>query len=716
MNDRSHFRLLILHVLVASLLVSLGGRLWYLQVLNGDRYQRVAADNRTRDIVVPAVRGQILDDVGRPMVRNRTALVVSVDRTVLSRQPDGGTALLKRLAKVLGASQRKLAETVRLCGPGIKRPCWPGSPYQPIPVDDRVSMRVALQIMERQEDFPGVTAQVQAVRQFPKPAGAGAAQALGYLQPITQGELDRRKGLKVTGFSGVDLIGRDGLEGEYDSDLRGAPGVRSVMVDSKGRVTGTAREQHPVAGSNLVTSIDARVQSIVEKALGRAVNHARQLHNKGDAAAGVVLDVRTGRVVALASYPTYDPSIWAGGVTQEQYDRLLGNGSGQPLISRAVQGQFAPGSTFKISSLAAAVGAGNSLNGTYDCPGSYRVGDRSFRNFEGEARGRMNLHEGLVVSCDTIFYRFAYDEWLHDGGVHPGKKPKDPMVKMATSYGFGKPTGIDLPNESTGRIPDRAWKKAYWDATKKSDCKHAKTGYPDLARSNPSRAAYLKAIAAENCTEGYVLRAGDAANFAVGQGDVLVTPLQLARAYAALANGGTLWEPRIGRAVVAPDGTLVREIDPVEAGRLPVSGRVLSYIRGALADVPKSGTAAGAFNGFDFDKLAVAGKTGTAEVFGKKDTSWFASFAPAKHPRYAVVVMVSQAGQGGQVAAPAVRNIWEGIYGLGDAKDAALPNGVPPAKLPKVRSDGTVAAPSGYSLGPVAPPSAEPTTAPKKSG
>src|SRR4051812_21867785 len=225
MNTRSHFRLLVLHVLVASLLVSLGGRLWYLQVLNGDHYQRVAAENRTRDIVVPAVRGQILDDVGRPLVRNRTALVVSVDRTVLSRQADGGTALLKRLAKVLGTPQRKLEEKVRLCAPGIKRPCWPGSPYQPIPVDDRVSMRVALQIMERQEDFPGVTAQVQAVRQFPRPAGAGAAQALGYLQPITQEELDRRKGLKVTGFSGVDLIGRDGLEGRYDGDLRGAPGV-----------------------------------------------------------------------------------------------------------------------------------------------------------------------------------------------------------------------------------------------------------------------------------------------------------------------------------------------------------------------------------------------------------------------------------------------------------------------------------------------------------
>ncbi|HEY7486436.1 MAG TPA: penicillin-binding protein 2 [Streptosporangiaceae bacterium] len=694
MNSRSHFRLLVLHVLVASLLVSLAGRLWYLQVLNGSQYDRVAAENRTRDIVVPAVRGQILDDVGRPLVRNRTALVVSVDRTVLSRQHDGGTAVLGRLAKVLGTKPDKLAEKVRLCGPGIQRPCWPGSPYQPIPVDDRVTAKKALQIMERHEDFPGVTAQVQAVRQFPRPDGAGAAQTLGYLQPITQEELDKRKGLKVTGFSGVDLIGRDGLEGEYDTDLRGTPGVRTVMVDSQGRVTGTAHEQPAAAGDNLVTSIDAGVQATVEKALDNAVKRAHQLGNKGDSAAGVVMDVRTGRVVALASYPTYNPSIWAGGVTQKQYDELLGTSQGQPLISRAVQGQFAPGSTFKISSVAAAVEAGNSLAGTYDCPGSYEVGNRSFRNFEGEARGPMNLHEGLVVSCDTIFYRFAYDEWLHDGGVHPVKKPKDPMVKMARSYGFGKPTGIDLPNESAGRIPDRGWKKDYWEATRKSDCKHAKTGYPGM---DPARAAYLKAIAAENCTDGYVWRAGDAANFAVGQGDVLVTPLQLTRAYAALANGGTLWQPRLARAVVSPDGRVIRSINPVKAGKLPVSKRILSYVRNSLADVPKSGTAAGAFSGWDFDKLAVAGKTGTAEVYGKKDTSWFASFAPAKNPRYAVVVMVSQAGQGAQVAAPAVREIYEGIYGLGkDNKPPLLPDGTPPGKLPKIAPDGSVTPPKGY--------------------
>jgi penicillin-binding protein 2 len=689
MNSRSHQRLVVLHVLVLSLLVILVGRLWNLQVMDGKHYRQVAAENRTRDIVVPAVRGQILDDMGRPLVRNRTALVVSVDRTTMSRQKDGGKTVLTRLAKVLGISYDELSQRVRLCGPTTKRPCWPGSPYQPIPVDNKIEPKKALQIVERQEDFPGVTASVQAVRDYPRPDGAGAVQALGYLQPITQEELDKRKGLKVTGFSGVDLIGRDGLEARYDADLRGGPGIRKVNVDSKGRVTGIASELPAQPGGNLVTNLDSKVQGAVENAVQEAVKNVRHDGGKADSAAGVVMDVRTGRVVALASYPSYDLNIWTGGISQNEYDGLLGKGKGEPLISRATQGQFAPGSTFKISSLAAAVGDGYSLRGTYDCPGSYDVGSRAFHNFEGQGHGSMNLHTAIVVSCDTIFYRFAYEEWQRDGAVHPVKNPKDPMVKMARAYGFGARTGIDLPSESPGRIPDRGWKQSYWNATKKSDCKHAKTGYPG---EPPDREGYLKAIAKENCAEGYMWRAGDAANFSVGQGDVLVTPLQLARAYAAVANGGTLVTPRLARAVVRPDGTVVRRIDPPAGPKLPVSREVLTYLRDALGKVPSEGTARGAFAGFDFKKVAIAGKTGTAEVYGKKDTAWFASYAPADSPRLVTVVMVSQAGTGGQYSAPAVRQIWEAIFGL-KGKPAALPYGKLPDELPKFRSDGTVVAP-----------------------
>ncbi|MQY06210.1 penicillin-binding protein 2 [Actinomadura macrotermitis] len=686
MNPRTHFRLMVLYVLVAAMILVLLGRLWTLQVLGGAHYRQVAAENRTRDIVVPAVRGLILDDQGRPLARNRTALVISVDRTTLSRQKDRGRAVLDRLAGVLGTTRAALELKTRLCAPAVQRPCWPGSPFQPIPVEDRADPKRALQIMERQEEFPGVSAQLQAVREYPAPSGATATQTIGYLQPITQEEMDRSKGLRVTGYSGVDLVGRDGLEGSYDADLRGEPGLRRVLVDSQGRVTGTAHERPPVPGGNLVTSLNAQVQGAAEKALQNAIKSARTAGHRADAGAAVVLDVRTGGVVALASYPTYDPSVWTGGISQDKYDALLGKKNGEPLISRATQGQFAPGSTFKISSVSAAVADGYDLHGTYSCPGSFNVGARAFRNFEGQGHGDMNLHTALVVSCDTIFYRFAYEEWLRDGGMKPKQNPKDPMAHMARKWGFGSRTGIDLPSEVSGRIPDRGWKKSYWNSTKDSDCKAAKTGYPQVEKEDPARAAYLKAMAVENCTEGYVWRAGDAANLSVGQGDVLVTPLQLARAYAALANGGRLVVPRLAQAVMRPDGTLARRIQAPPAQKLPVDPKVLAYIRGGLAGVPKEGTARGAFAGFDFKRVEVAGKTGTAEVFGKDDTSWFASFAPVSNPHFAVVAMVAQGGTGASTAAPAVREIYEAMYGA-KGKEPILKNGELPSGLPKVRFD-----------------------------
>lgn len=706
MGATSRTRLMVLHVLVISLLVCLGARLWYVQIMSGGSYAKVAADNRHREIVVPAVRGDILDSVGRPLVDNRSALVVSVNRTTLKQQPDGGAAVLRRLAAVLHTTPTNLKHKIRPCAKGVKRPCWPGSPYQPIPVSSKVGTKTALQILERKEDFPGVSARVQAVRRYPKPDDANPAQVLGYLQPITQQELDKRAGLQKH-YSGVDQVGRDGLEQTYDQRLRGTPGERRVTVDSQGRVTGTASERPPKTGDQLVTSINAQVQADAEKAIKHSIDKARTAGSPAKSAAAAVLDVRTGHVIALASYPSYDPSIWVGGISQHDYDRLLSDKHGKPLISRATEGEFPPGSTFKISSTAAAVSDGYDLHGTYQCPSSVQVGNRAFHNFEGESGGAMSLHRALVMSCDTVFYQFAYQEWKRAGGTHPKKNPKDPMVHMARQFGFGKQTGIDLPDESAGRIPDRTWKYDYWKATKDTNCKHAATGYPDVERTDPSRASYLKALAEENCKRGYVWRPGDAANFAIGQGDVLATPLQLANAYASLANGGTVHAPRIGKALVRPDGTLVKKITAPKVRTLPDPDGVLAYIRKALGDVTRTGTGAGAFAGFPLDKFPVAGKTGTSEVWGQKDTSWFASFAPVKNPRFAVVAMISQAGEGATYAAPAVREIYEGIYGISggkaDASKAAFPDGKSPTKLPDIHNDGTVEPPSGFGTAAYAP-------------
>ncbi|WP_204044691.1 penicillin-binding protein 2 [Acrocarpospora phusangensis] len=673
-------RFVVLHVTVMTLLVVLGVRLWQIQVARGPEFRVVATETRTRVVMVPAIRGQILDSSGRPLVRNRSGLVVSIDRTRLERMPDGGKAVLAKLAAVLKSTPETLRERIRPCGPGVARPCFPGSPYQPIPVDDAVTTREALQILERQEEFPGVTAEVQAVREYP--GRSHASQVLGYLQPVTEHELEKREGLKAS-YSGVDLVGRDGLESVYDEALRGKPGLRRVQVDRLGKVIGVEQQVSPVTGDTLITSIDARVQDIVEKALAGAMKSAP----RADGAAGVVLDVRTGRVIAMASVPTYDPSVWTGGISENEYQRLLSDQSGRPLVSRAIKGTFAPGSTFKVTSVSAMVKDGYPLRGTYDCPGAFMVGSRPFHNFRGIGLGPMNLHTALVKSCDTIFYRAAYEMWLRDGGMKPKPKPKDPMAAMSRAYGFGAKTGIDIPGESPGRIPDRYWKKELWAATRAQNCVRAKKGYPEVKDS--ARAAFLKRLAYENCLEGFQWRAGDAANFSIGQGDVLVTPLQLANAYAALVGDGRLRSPRIAWALVRPDGTMVKEIKPPVVGRLPISEETRQYIKDALSQVPSDGTAAGAFGGWPMDLVRIGGKTGTAEVYGKADTSWFASFAPTSKPRYVVVVMVSQGGMGGSTAAPAVRQIYEGIYGFGkDHAPAALPE--PPARPPRIKPDGTV--------------------------
>lgn len=688
---RTKNRLLVLQVLVVSLLALLAVRLWQVQVVRGAEFVAAATETRTRDVVVPAVRGQILDSAGRPLVRNRTRLVVSVDRTSLNRMRGNGKDVLQKLATVLNRRPADLRMRIRACGPGVTRPCWPGSPYQPIPIDDDVTTREALQILERQEEFPGVTAEVQAVREYP--GSTAAAQALGYLQPITQEELDRRDGFKAV-FSGVDLVGRDGLEAVYDRSLRGVPGLRRVQVDRLGKVIGVERQVPPTPGDTLITSIDAKVQAVTEKALAEAMKSAPA----ADGAAGVVLDVRTGRVVALASAPTYNPAVWTGGISEVEYQRLLSGKAGKPLVSRAIKGEFAPGSTFKVSSVSAMLSDGYPLHGHYDCPGSYMVGSRAFSNFRGAGLGTLTLHTALVKSCDTIFYRAAYEQWLRDGGLRPRGKTKEPMANMARAFGFGHPTGVDLPGESAGRIPDREWKKRIWEATKTENCRRAKTGYPEVAKGSAGRAAFLKQLAYENCLEGYQWRPGDAANFSIGQGDVLVTPLQLAAAYAALVGDGRLRSPRLGWALVRPDGTMVKEIKVPVVGRLPLSPVERAYIKGALSQVPSDGTAAGAFAGFPMNKVRIGGKTGTAEVYGKADTSWFASFAPADKPRFVVVVMVSQGGMGGQTAAPAVRKIYEGIYGIapqahpqGKPVRAALPAGHPARELPMIKRDGTVA-------------------------
>jgi len=674
-------RLISVAVIVAGLLAVLGARLWYLQIETHSTYVALADQDRIRDVVQPAVRGEILDDIGQPLVANASALVVAVNMETLLQQPDGGAAELARLAKLLNISDTTMQQRVRLCTVGVHQPCWQGSPYQPIPVAENVTESVALQVLEDRASFPGVTADIQPVVQYPEPVGQDAAQVLGYLQPATTQELAQMHE-PVTGFTGDELVGQSGLESEYDAQLRGTPGMDEIAVNASGQQLSTIKDVKPQAGDDLVTSINTKLQVATENILANAVQQA-QVANPGATSGAAVVMTTTGRVIAMASYPTYDPSVWSNGISEQEFQRLFGTQDAEPILNRATQGQYAPGSTWKVTTTTAAVNDGYSLYGSYDCPASLDVDGHVFNNDFGNG-GYMSLHEALVVSCDTVFYDFGYDIWLTDGRqydtVTSPNFPVQEMQRTELKWGFGKPTGVDLPGEYQGTVPTREWLYYFWKD-------NAYTGQ-DWCKYGRANGSYVQQIEFQDCQTGNVWEPGQAVISAIGQGYVAVTPLQLARAYAALANGGTLYSPRVGEEVLSPSGKVVETITPPVAGHLPASAATLAYIRGALQDVVTQGTAAGAFGGFPLGRVCIAGKTGTAQVFGKVATSVFASFAPCGDPKYVVVVMIPDSGYGADVSAPAVRKIWDALYGL-EGQSAALPGGNLPAP-PTINSAGQI--------------------------
>ncbi|WP_328364509.1 penicillin-binding protein 2 [Streptomyces sp. NBC_00445] len=687
-TPRVQIRLVVIQILVLSLLGTLGGRLWYLQIREGDEYAKEASGNHVQQVVQPAVRGSILDARGVALADNETRLVVSASRTELLKMKDDGKAVLTKLASVLGMKPKEVMDKVRLCDAKTPQPCWNGSPYQPIPVTDEATPRQALQIRERSEDFPGITAEPQAVRRYTSPGAANAAQVLGYLSPVTDEEITKAQDTDSP-YLRSDQVGRSGLERAYDKELRGKAGVTRYEVDNLGRVIGQAEADEAQPGDNLVTSIDARVQRVAEYELNEAMKKARDVFDdntgenyKADSGAVIVMEAKTGRLVAMASNPTYDPNAWVGGISAKDYTRLTGKSSNYPLLNRAIQGQAAPGSIFKVVSTAAAVEAGYPFDGNYDCSSSYSVGGQVFKNFESQSYGPIGLGRALEVSCDTVFYRLAHSEWQKDGGINPKKgEPKDYFYKAAHQFGLGKETGIDLPNEVAGRVPDRQWKQSYWEANKDAWCKTGK-----------KNGSYVEKISYENCLEGNKMRAGDEINYSIGQGDTLVTPIQMATIYGAIANGGTLYDPTVGKAIISADGKTVSPIKPSAHGKLPVSRKTLAEMNEALAGVATRGTAAWRFGGWPQDKIPMHAKTGTAEVYGKQTTSWFATYTKD----YTVVMTISQGGTGSGASGPAVRNIYDALYGVSDdgrinPKNALLPT--PQKSLPKIKTDGSITAP-----------------------
>jgi penicillin-binding protein 2 len=686
MNNKSRLSLLVVQILIISLMTALFGRLFYLQVAAGPKYREAALSIQSRDVVAPATRGLIVDGYGVPLAMNKAGLAITIDRIAIDKLEDKGVGVMKRLAALLNLKYEDVYQNTRLCGElpkGKKAGCWQGSRYQPIPITKSADPDIALQIVERSDAFPGVDAQPVAIRNYPSYLDVNAAHVLGYVGPLTESDLLESNGKQ---YFRSETIGKSGLEIQYDSFLRGEPGIRTVIVDRKESITRESQNTKPVPGDHLVTSLDVRLQAATEKALKDAVLRGRANGYTSDSGAAIVMDVKTGQILALASYPTYDPNSWEKGLTVQQASDLFSEKKSVPALNRAIQGLFAPASTFKVVSVVAAADAGYDINANYDCPSQVQVGTRAFQNFDSKNQGRMDMKKAIAVSCDTIWYQIAFDEWLRDGGLKPKSNPNDYFFKAAQAFDITEKVGIDLPSESRSRLADRAYKKRWHDQNKDFYC-----NYKDRA-TKAQQTPFLLQLAAENCVDGDKIRAGDAVNFSIGQGDTVVTPLKLTQMYAAIANGGTIWQASIAKAVVKTDGTVVETFTPAKLGTLDVEASTIKFLQQSLREVVVSGTGAGAFAGFPIE---ISGKTGTGQVFGKNpdgslkdDTSWFASYAPSDNPRYAVVMMVGQGGFGASTSGVGVRQIYEALFGVSGNKiipgAALFPEGKPPMQLPKI--------------------------------
>ena len=547
-TPRSRWRLIVLQVLVISLVATLLGRLAWMQVDEGGQ-AAAAVDSRVRDIAVPAPRGLIYDQAGRVLSTNRPATDVLVDRAVLASQPDRGASVVNTIADFTGTPAATILGRMISCSePNAGTECFTGGPYEPAPVALDVSVESVMDLIENPSRYPGISVRTRAVRDYNHDPGANAAHILGYLGSPTQSEVESDPTLH-----GGSLIGRGGIESAYDDYLRGQDGIQRISLDRTGITGDLLSETTPVTGASVVSTIDAQLQATVEKELADAVNVARYRGYPADSGAAVVLDVTNGDVLAAASYPTFDRQVFEAGLTDEEYAVLTGDD--QPLLDRVIQAELAPASTFKVVTATAAANSGYSLDGIYPCPPAYNVGNQAFTNYESAPYPPLTIAEALVVSCNTVFYKFAAEMYAADGGLEAKPDAVEAVANTAKAFGFGSLTGVDLPGESPGRVTDRARKLSDYEELSAAYCERAENGYPE--EPDPALAELYRQYAEEYCRDGDTYRVGDAINQSVGQGDILVTPLQLARAYAAVGNGGTLYAPHLVKGIVGPDGIFI---------------------------------------------------------------------------------------------------------------------------------------------------------------
>jgi penicillin-binding protein 2 len=634
MTDNSRVRVSIVGVVVVALFSTLLVRLWFLQsgAESGLKVQAEVAS--TRVIQTESPRGAILDRNGKVLVRDRSSWAVTVDRTLDAETAD---RVLGQLAEQLGIPAPDLESQYH-----SKRQ----SQLKPAVVALDVSQGNRLAILQDPQDYPGVDVTRLTVRSYPQ--GSLAAQLLGYVGEIPEEDMKR---LAERGYQPGDSIGQAGVEAVFESVLRGRPRRETVLVNPQGRQVGSPIDVEPgTVGHDVQLTIDANVQRAAEESLAQGIAAVRTVQNndrrdegfftyRAPAGAAIVLDATDGSVVADASFPTYPLDWWVGGISEDHYAQISGDSSDYPMINRATQGAYAPGSTFKlVTSLAMTKYGIRGIGDYYTDQGHVLLDGTDFKNAGTEVLGAVNLERALTVSSDTYFYTVG-DEFWHIW--NRGDEARGMGIQTeARDLGFGAPTAIEL-DEADGRVPDPEWKADF-----------ARSYYKDKKDQEANAIWYPF----------------DDIFPAVGQGDLTVTPLQLANAYAAFANNGTLWQPHVEQGIADSNGEVVNPFVKKAIRRVTFDpatrAAMLAGFTGAVSN--EQGTAYAAFAGFPLDRIPVAGKTGTAQVAGKDDTSLFVAMfgGTPEQPRYVVAVVVEQAGFGSSTAAPIARRIIEQMNDL----------------------------------------------------
>jgi penicillin-binding protein 2 len=566
-------------------------RLWYLQILNGEEYERFSKSNRIRLVRIPAPRGRILDREGRELVTNRP----SFDLYANPEDVKDVNGLALNLSAVLGMTPDSIKSRLS------RRGSYEG--FGPVLIAKDLNRdQLAFIEVRRSSTLSGVYVELSHVRQYP--AGTLGSSFLGYMGRVSEREL-----AEIPGIHSDDLIGKSGVEKSFDAFLRGRDGFRQRSIDALGREVKSTLFQKDLLsrastpGNDVVLSIDMELQREAEDAL------------RDHSGAIVVVDVNTGEVLALASRPSFDPSQFATGIDPKRWQALIEDPY-HPLINRATQGAYPPGSVFKIITALAALEEGViSPDTSFNCPGNYRLGNQNYMCWKRSGHGWVNLHSAIVESCDVFFYKTVE------------KLGIDRLSHYMDMFGLGKITELGI-SERPGVAPSRAWKL------------------------KQKRLPWYR---------------GDTIVTGIGQGYLATTPIQVAMATAAVANGGKLLKPILVKRVLASDGRIVEDYETKVRFALPIAKAYIDAVKAAMEGVVNEPQGTG--RAARLDKILVSGKTGTAQVVSNplrvehirehEDHAWFTSFAPSRNPEIAVTVFVEHGGKGGAVAAPIAKRVLE---------------------------------------------------------